>query len=670
MKTSRVNLRALVRDEVFWAVALLGVVAAGLFLDWEWLRGNDQFHWQRYHLPGMESRVWATAAVLLAVGLVCYRLIAPPTDAPPRRWPVTVALLFVLGLVVRLAFQLLEHPDPFVTLFYRTVSTRNLGAFYYDAVNVLDRAAFLRTYPAQLAEMTGFSPRTHPPGNLILFWGAAELFERLPAIANSIGPRFRDYLCAAPESPILYYPNYLLAAASLQVAMPLWGALVVVPFMGLARRLSDARSAMRGGIFLILTPGIVLFMGHWAHLYTLLAIGALLLTHIGLEKRKLVLLLLAGIVLSLATFLSFSNVAVGVLVFGYLLLYRVQTLAGPEQQAAERRAQYRRLLIESIVLLLGALSLWIAYRLFFGVSFLDVYRQGMSIHEQITGYRSYGLWFFSNLVDFWLFMGIPALIAVVSMFGSEIRGSGLPVIHRRAYIPFWTFILVLLGLNLSGISRGEVARLWMFFMPLAWLAVLPVLARWSRRRLGVMLAVQIAQLLLLGYFVRTVGPSNYPFYAPQAAALSLPAEATSVAASFGEAPTIRLLGYTVEQVASAEVEGGDNAADVTLYWQAEGRIAYPYTVFVHLLAPTGQLVAQHDSMPQQDAWPTVCWRPGEIVADTHRLTLPAGMSIESGNLYTGLYRLDLLSQGDPNPRLAARWDGGQGDALPLSQDWD
>ncbi len=447
--------------------------------------------------------------------------------------------------------------------------------------------------------------------------------------------------------------------------MPLWGALVVVPFLALARRLADARSAMRGGIFLILTPGIVLFMGHWAHLYTLLAIGALLLTHIGLEKRKLILLLLAGIVLSLATFLSFSNVAVGALAFGYLLLYRIQPLAGPEQQAVERRAQYRRLLIESIVLLLGALSLWIAYRLFFGVSFLDVYRQGMSIHEQITGYRSYGLWFFYNLLDFWLFMGIPALIAAVGMLRREMRGDGLPLIHRRVYVPFWTFVLVLLGLNLSGISRGEVARLWMFFMPLAWLAVLPVLAHWSRRRLGLMLSVQLIQLLLLGYFVRTIGPSNYPFYVPQPAADTLPAEATPVAAAFGEAPAIRLLGYTVEQVASTGVEAGENSADVTLYWQPEGRVAYPYTVFVHLLDSTGPLVAQHDSMPQQDAWPTVCWRPGEVIADTHRLLLPAELSIESSNLYTGLYRLDLFAQGDPNPRLLATWNGGQGDAFPL-----
>ena len=174
-----------------------------------------------------------------------------------------------------------------------------------------------------------------------------------------------------------------------------------------------------------------------------------------------------------------------------------------------------------------------------------------------------------------------------------------------------------------------------------------------------------ARTKLLGYFVRTIGPSNYPFYVPQPAADMLPAEATPVVAAFGEAPAIRLLGYSVEQVASTEGEGGENAADVTLYWQPEGRIAYPYTVFVHLLDPTGQLVAQHDSMPQQDAWPTVCWRPGEVIADTHRLTLPAGMSFDSGNLYTGLYRLDLLSQGDPNPRLPARWDGGQGNAFPL-----
>ena len=667
MRTRSRSFRALLQDGDFWAILLLAFVGSGLLLDWSWLRGNEQFRWQRYELPGIETRVWATAAVLLGVGLVGYRLMTRPTDSTRRRWLVVVLTLFLLGLLVRVAFQFLEHPDPLVTLFYRTVSTRNLGAFYFDAVNIQDMSAFLRSFPSQLVEMVGFSPRTHPPGNLIVFWGAARLFERLPGLANGIGAHFRDYLCAAPESPILYYPNHLLAAATLQVAMPLWGALAVVPFLILARRLADVQSAIRGGVFLILTPGIVLFLGHWAHAYTLLAMWALLLTHLGLEKRNPVFLLLAGFFLSMATFMSFSNTAVGAMVFCYLLLYHAQYLSVRERQTATRQELYR-LLINVMALSVGTASLWIAYQYFFGVGFLDVYRQGMSMHEQITGYRSYGLWLFYNLIDFWLFMGIPAVVAVVSMFGREISSAGLPFINRRAYIPFWTFVLVLLALNLSGVSRGEVARLWMFFMPLAWMAVLPVLAHWSRRRVGVMLAVQLTQLLLLGYFVRTIGPSNYPFYTSRPIAHTLPAESVPVQAVFGDDPIIRLLAYSIDRPMVAQDETAENTVDVTLYWQATGRISHPYTVFVHMLDPSGQLVAQHDGMPQQDVWPTICWRPGEIVADTHQLKVPAGMNMDSTNLYTGLYRLDLLTQGDPNVRLSARWNGGQGDAFPLQQD--
>lgn len=637
----------------WWAVLLGALLAVGLALDWPWLRGNEEFSWQRYDVPGLAGRVGPVVAAVALLGLLGYWLMrAARPDASRRSATLTALALVVLGLGARIAFQYVEHPDPLVTLFYRTVSTRNLGAFYYDGINVTDMPAFLRDFPQRMPDLVGFSARTHPPGIPLLFWATGQLLEQLPPLATVLGGHFRDYVCAVRDSPILFLPDPLLAASALQVAMPLWGALSVVPFFFLARRLVGHDAATRGGVFLALTPAMVLFIAHWAHAYTLLGIIALLLLHLGLEKQRAVYLFLAGVVLSFSTFLSFSNLALAAVLGGYWVLY-----AAWRGDGTDYLKKWVVPLRQALVFLAGVLSIWLGYRLLFGVSFLEVYRQGMAAHETITGYRSYGLWLVYNLIDFWLFLGIPALIATVAMA----RRVWRPVdefADGRRYAPFWTFILVLLGLNLSGITRGEVARLWMFLAPLAWLAVLPVLARWPRRRLAVMLGVQLVQLLLLGVFVRTVGPTNYPYYFPQAMATQLPAEATRTAVAFGPQPGIRLVGFELDRAAASD------AIDVTLYWQSDSRPAYPYTVFVHLLASDGALVAQHDSMPANDAWPAICWRPGEVVADTHQLSLPAGLPAGSA-LYVGLYRLDLMNQGDPNPRLAATWPGGQGDAYPL-----
>lgn len=637
----------------WWAVLLCTLLAVGLALDWPWLRGNEEFSWQRFDLPGLAGRVGPVVAAVALLGLLGYWLMRAARPDTGRRGAILTALaLVLLGLGARIAFQYIEHPDPLVTLFYRTVSTRNLGAFYYDGINVTDMPAFLRTFPQQMPDLVGLSARTHPPGIPLMFWAMGQLLERFPLPAVALGGHFRDYVCAVRDSPILFLPDSLLAASALQVAMPLWGALSVVPFFFLARRLAGHQAAVRSGVFLALTPAMVLFMTHWAHAYTLLNISALLLLHLGLAKRRAVYLFLAGVVLSFSTFLSFSNLALAAVLGGYWILY-VALEGGVTSYLKEWLVPLRQLL----AFLAGAVSIWLGYRLLFGVGFLEVYRQGMAAHEAITGYRSYGLWLVYNLLDFWLFLGIPALIAMLGMARRVWRPTD-GSIHWRRYTPFWTFILVLLGLNLSGITRGEVARLWMFLAPLAWLAVLPILARWPGRRLAVMLSVQLVQLILLGVFVRTVGPTNYPYYIPRALATELPADAMPTAVAFGPQPGIRLIGYELNRSAAGD------ALDVTLYWQSDSRPAYPFTVFVHLLSSDGALMAQHDSMPVNDAWPTICWRPGEIVADTHHLPLSGGLPPDS-RLYTGIYRLDLLNLGDPNPRLPAIWSGGQGDAYPL-----
>ena len=93
---------------------------------------------------------------------------------------------------------------------------------------------------------------------------------------------------------------------------------------------------------------------------------------------------------------------------------------------------------------------------------------------------------------------------------------------------------------------------------------------------------------------------------------------------------IRLEGYTLEQTA----EG----LDLTLFWRALVNGGEDFFHFVHLVkAETGEIVAQHDSMPRDNSYPTGQWQMGEIIADPARIELA---SVEPGEylLYVGLYR--------------------------------
>lgn len=100
-----------------------------------------------------------------------------------------------------------------------------------------------------------------------------------------------------------------------------------------------------------------------------------------------------------------------------------------------------------------------------------------------------------------------------------------------------------------------------------------------------------------------------------------------VNAAFGE--RITLLGY--------EGQLSERDLRLTLYWRAERTLDQDWSIFIHMLDDTGNLVAQCDSQPQDGRYPTSVWEPGEVVADVHQIALPASAADGVYQLVVGLY---------------------------------
>ena len=66
-----------------------------------------------------------------------------------------------------------------------------------------------------------------------------------------------------------------------------------------------------------------------------------------------------------------------------------------------------------------------------------------------------------------------------------------------------------------------------------------------------------------------------------------------------------------------------NRVHLTLYWQSAAPSDTDYTVFVHLLDSSGNIVAQRDAPPRDGKYPTSIWDVGEIVKDEYDLAIPA-----------------------------------------------
>jgi 4-amino-4-deoxy-L-arabinose transferase-like glycosyltransferase len=116
----------------------------------------------------------------------------------------------------------------------------------------------------------------------------------------------------------------------------------------------------------------------------------------------------------------------------------------------------------------------------------------------------------------------------------------------------------------------------------------------------------------------------------------------------------RLEGYNLSAL---ELSPGSSLT-LTLFWASAGPLPADYTVFVHLVDATGQIVSQGDGPPCRGRYPTSAWGEGEYFDDVHVLTLPSDLASGSYTLLVGLYNpVD-------NTRLALE-DGG--DAVHLEQ---
>lgn len=107
--------------------------------------------------------------------------------------------------------------------------------------------------------------------------------------------------------------------------------------------------------------------------------------------------------------------------------------------------------------------------------------------------------------------------------------------------------------------------------------------------------------------------------------------------------------------ADARIE--DENLVVVLWWEAQETTATDYTVFVHVLDESGQIVAQRDAPPNNNNSPTWIWQPGDVVRDVHQLVQPE-TAVGELDILVGLYdrvtgeRLLASQNGRPLPNNA------------------
>jgi hypothetical protein len=441
---------------------------------------------------------------------------------------------------------------------------------------------------------------------MLAYIAAGRLAQAAPGLVAGVGPPLRQAVCQHFWTYGL--PDERLAGGVLALLVPPLAALSVFPLHALARRLYGPRTAWHAAALFPLLP----ISGQVAPdvLGVLPVTAAYALFVRGLDRREGWAMLAAGALIGAASFLSLG-LAFALAPLGVYALLRI----GVERP--------RVLAATAVRLAAGWLAPWALLAVGFGVDVVGIWQNGLGRHMTLD--RPYARWVVFNLVDFLQMSGAPLMLLLA---------VGLPWLLRQRRRG-WTVAMLgsLLALDLAGVTRGEVSRIWVFLSPAFTAAAAPVLRAWLRFRLpafAVLLVLALAQLVVFSAYVGDDGPRYYDRHIPQTEAPALPHPEQAV---FGG--LIRLAGYGLEFAGDPSAGG---PLRLTLAWQALGRPAQAYAIFTHLYDPaSGTLAGQADAHPQGGQWPTACWQPGEVYMEEFEITVASGSPPGLYQLRTGLY---------------------------------
>jgi len=598
-----------------WAfVIVFALVGLALWADlWPALRGGEALGWQwaiRPPQPRLLILLGALALYLLGAGLAQHR----------DSWALAWAVLGAGGLA--LALLAVWHDWPLVELFHRTISPTATGPLAVAAWADWSEPRY-GVWSQAMPALHDFSRHValSPPGLPWLMRATQEGLALWPNLSATLQTPLLDDQCAS--TVFLSYTPAERASAWLGILMPLGAGLAVLPLGAVARRWYGAAWARRLALAYPLIPALALFAGSWNTLYPLGALLALWAFLRGADARlRPAWLAFSGLVYGLLCFANFSLVPLALLLGWLALLLTLWPSPNPLQTPSPNplstrgRGFYppsplvgegpgmgggiRAALLMGLWFGLGALLPWAAYSLATGDSPLALLAVAFDQHFDLA-YDS-PLWAAMHLWEWAVMGGLP----IVALALLSLRPG--PQAHPLALRLAWALLLSLLILILAHVARGETGRVWLFFTPLALLAIRTHSLDGTRSGWPLWLALACMLLGLSGWLTMSADDVQ-----PRPAAPQLEAAAWQpINADFGP---FRLLAWAGERRAEGLA--------LRLLWQADERMSQPYWLAALPVAPDGGPGAPLVWQPAATRYPTTCWRLGESWSEEVVIPLPA-----------------------------------------------
>ena len=608
---------------------LVYVLALVFYPNRDWL-----ILWPRDFGAPLSTVLIVAGAVLLylLIALAFWRHVRT-TSKLTRRDKLLLLAVFVLGgLMLQVVATLPSEPDVWAGIVRRTYAAF-IGGYYTVGAPITHVADFIGRY-AERAPLYPVHQARHPPGLSLIFWAGAQLFKPFPIVADAVANLMRPESCLS-GLPV-NVPSNVMAAGLFGLLVEVATAmLVALPLYAVVKRLAGQQAAALSVLLYPLVPGFGMWLSQFDRGLGLGLMTLIYLAERWVTERKAVFALLAGLVLSLCTFMSFGAAPMGLAAALYALV-RI----GQRTPRAEWGRWVRPAAIALVLAGVGTASLWLITYAAFGLNPIQLYRVVFDSHLGIDfPYWPFVLW---HPWDVLTFVGL-AVVAVAVGFGWRMAPhTGAPLTAA--------FFITLAVLSLMHVARGETGRVWIFFAPLAVGACAIALTtrpqsspaspdpsnRYPSNRLTVVVMVMLAiQLVPQAVLMRVM--TGYGIPPEQLPVAVVPDDAVKVDARFTGTGQIALLAYKM-----GELKPGERG-QITLYWQRMSPPAEPietaFKVFVHVAQDDRDQVrvASFDAMPMDWKYPTTCWQPHQVVQDVQPLPVNADAPAGLYPVFVGLY---------------------------------
>lgn len=380
---------------------------------------------------------------------------------------------------------------------------------------------------------------THPPGAVLLFYGAKKVYDGVPPIRQfweHFAPAFTD---ASTDSVGVETRRIVRRATGENITLPdeaiplaLWSAfllslstgLTVPAVYKLARGdCADETEADRRGLFaatlFALAPTAALFAFTLDAPMAFLVAWSLVFWANRQRMGNRFAGVASGAILGLASWISFGALAIwGLIIFATALCWGARSLITTpvlvmSDFVARRKPAVHRPASDLALLLLGFALFWTAILLIFPTPIVEIYSRAMEVHKMATlTSRSHGGWMLLNLFVFALFCGWPLVLGVLKQLHRVLDVRVLE--ERRAR--HWNAARALgvaaaalcVGLSFAGTVRGETERLWLFLLaPLCALAAVEY-AKCDKKTVALLAIFTAIQTLVLA---GTLAPLVRPY---------------------------------------------------------------------------------------------------------------------------------------------------------------